>query len=82
MQSELEQSRAASYRLLDALAGKIGATRGAARNAAHYVQVHSVKDMATGIERVVRRRPASSIALAVVAGYLFGCVLRGDRQSR
>jgi len=82
LQSELDKSRESSTRLLDNLAAKIGARRavrsatGGIERAAHYVQGHSVKEMATGVEQVVRRRPAYSIAIAVIAGYLLGCALR------
>ena len=86
LQAELDRSRESSIRLLDNLASKIGARRavqsaaGGVHRAAQYVQAHSVKDMATGIEQVVRRRPASSIVAAVIAGYLLGCVLRPVRR--
>jgi ElaB/YqjD/DUF883 family membrane-anchored ribosome-binding protein len=86
LQAEFERSRESSVRLLENLASKIGAKRavqsaaGGVHRAARYVQAHSVKDMATGIEQVVRRRPAYSIATAVLAGYLLGCVLRPVRR--
>ena len=86
MQTQLNESRASSMRLLDNLAAKIGATRAVKsatsgmERAAHYVQAHSVKDLATELEGVVRRRPAYSIAFAVVAGYLLGCALRPVRR--
>jgi len=86
LQAELDRSRESSIRLLDNLAAKIGANRavqsaaGSVHRAAHYVQAHSVKEMATGMEQVVRRRPAYSIAAAVIAGYLLGCVLRPVRR--
>jgi hypothetical protein len=79
---ELERSRESAARLLDTLAQKIGANRAVrsaasgVQRAAHYVQAHGVKDVAFGIERVVRRRPAAAIAAAVVAGFLFGRALR------
>jgi ElaB/YqjD/DUF883 family membrane-anchored ribosome-binding protein len=82
LQSELHQSRESAARLLENLDRKIGANR-AVRNAAntmnraaHYVQVHSARDMAAGMERLVRQRPAYSIAAAVVAGFLVGRALR------
>src|SRR4051794_26160254 len=62
-QLEMEKSRESAARLLETLAQKIGgarAVRSAAsgvQRAAHYVQAHSVKDVASGIERTVRRRP-------------------------
>ena len=85
---ELERSREHSARLLDALAQRIGAkraVRGATNRierAAHYVQVHSMKDVVTGFDRIIRRRPASSIAVAVLAGFILGRTLGSNRSSR
>jgi ElaB/YqjD/DUF883 family membrane-anchored ribosome-binding protein len=83
LQSELDQSRESAARLMESLARKLGATTktvrkasGGVHRAAHYVQVHSAKDMAAELERLVRRRPAYSIAAAVVAGFLVGRALR------
>ena len=86
LQSELEQARLSSARLLEAFAQKLGAAsarmpfgRGAAdtfERAARYVQGHSVRDMAAGMGRTVRRHPAPSIAVAVVAGFLVGRAIR------
>ena len=86
LQTELDQSRESAARLLEAFARKLGSVagrvplgRGAAVSvgrAARYVQHHSVRDMAAGIGRIVRRHPAPSIALAVVAGFLVGRALR------
>ncbi len=82
LQAEVEKSRESAARLLDTLAQKVGgnrAVRSAAsgvQRAAHYVQAHSVKDVAAGIERVVRSRPATALAVAVVAGFLVGRALR------
>jgi ElaB/YqjD/DUF883 family membrane-anchored ribosome-binding protein len=82
MLSELEKSRESAAQLLETLAQKIGATpalRSAATSvhrAAHYVQAHTVKDALGGLERVVRKRPGYSIAVAVVAGFLVGRALR------
>jgi len=79
---EVEKSRESAARLLESLAERIGANRAVrsaatgVQRAAHYVQAHSVKDVATGIERVVRRRPAAAIVVAVVAGFLVGRALR------
>jgi ElaB/YqjD/DUF883 family membrane-anchored ribosome-binding protein len=79
---EVERSRESAARLLDTLAEKVGGNRAVrtaasgVQRAAHYVQAHGVKDVATGIERVVRQRPAASIAVAVVAGFLVGRALR------
>jgi ElaB/YqjD/DUF883 family membrane-anchored ribosome-binding protein len=80
--AELEQSRESAARLLENLARKIGATRavrgaaGSIGRAAHYVQAHGMEDMAAGIGRLVRRRPAYSIAIALAAGFLVGRALR------
>jgi hypothetical protein len=82
LQAEVERSRQSAARLLDTLAQKVGANatvRSAASNvqrAAHYVQAHSVKDVATGIERTIRSRPGAALALAVIAGYFAGRALR------
>lgn len=79
---EVERSRESAARLLDTLAQKVGANRAVrsaasgVQRAAHYVQAYSVKDVATGIEKVVRRRPAAAIAIAIVAGFLVGRALR------
>jgi ElaB/YqjD/DUF883 family membrane-anchored ribosome-binding protein len=82
LQAEMEKSRESAARLLENLSRKIGASRAMrtavhrVERAAHYVQAHSVKDVAAGIERVVRGRPVASIAVAVVAGFLVGRALR------
>ena len=75
---EVERSRESAARLLDSLSRTIGASRAVrhAASAAHYVQAHSVRDVATGIDRAVRKRPAASIAVAVVAGFLVGRAFR------
>ncbi len=85
LQSELEQSRESAARLMDNLARKIGASR-AVRNAAngvqraaHYVQDHGLRDVAAGIDRAVRGRPATSVLIAVVAGFLVGRALTPRR---
>jgi len=82
LQAEVERSRESAARLLDTLAHKTGASRAVrtaasgVQRAAHYVQAHSVKDVANGLEQAVRRRPAVSIAIAAVAGFLVGRALR------
>jgi ElaB/YqjD/DUF883 family membrane-anchored ribosome-binding protein len=82
LQSELDKSRESAARLLENLARKIGANRAVRKTAngvnraAQYVQHHSVKDLAAGMERLVRRRPVYSIAAAVIAGILVGRALR------
>ena len=82
LMDEVERSRESAARLLDTLAQKIGASRAVStatttvRRAAHYVQTHSVKDMAFEIESAVRNRPAQAVAIAAVAGFLAGRALR------
>ncbi len=82
LQAELERSRESATRLLEMLAQKIGAARAVRtaatgiERAAHYVQAHSVKDVATEIDHAVRWRPVLSIAFAVVAGFLVGRAIR------
>lgn len=79
---EVERSRESAARLLDSLAQKLRADRAVrtaaqgVQRAAHYVQEHGVKDVATGIDRIVRQRPAAAIGIAMVAGFLFGRALR------
>jgi hypothetical protein len=82
LQVEAEKSRESAARLLDTLARKVGghrvvrdATSGIER-AGRHMQSLSVKDVAIGIGRAVRSRPASAMALAVVAGFLIGRALR------
>jgi len=82
LQVEVERSRESAARLLETLSDKIGASRAVrtaasgVQRAAHYVQAHSVKDVATGLEKAARSRPVAAIAIAVVAGFLFGRALR------
>ena len=82
LQAEVDKSRESAARLLDTLAQKIGANRAVrtaaskVQRAAHYVQAHSVKDVATGLGEAVRSRPAVSIAIAAAAGFLVGRALR------
>jgi len=82
LQAEVDTSRESAARLLDTLAQKIGAHRAvrtaasSVQRAAHYVQAHSMKDVASGLERAVRSQPAVSIAAAAVAGFLLGRALR------
>ena len=82
LQVEVERSRESAARLLENLAQKIGANRAVrtaasqVQRAAHYVQAHSVKDVATGLGEAVRSRPAVSIAIAAAAGFLVGRALR------
>src|SRR5437763_7679183 len=76
LQAEVEKSRESAARLLDTLAQKVGAHRvvqtaaTSVQRAAHYVQAHSLTDMATELEEVVRSRPAASLAIAAMAGFL------------
>jgi len=82
LQVEVERSRESAARLLENLAQKVGSNRAvrtataSVQRAAHYVQAHSVKDVANGLERAVRSRPTASIAIAAVAGFLIGRALR------
>ena len=81
LEAELRQSSESAKHLLDDLARKLRtapAVRSAAgglQRAARYVRSRGVRDMGAGIQRLVRRRPAYSIAAAVVAGYLAGRAL-------
>jgi len=80
--AEVDRSREAAARLLEALAQRIGATpvvrsaAGGMHRAARYVHAHSVKDILSGIEKAARRRPVISIAVAMVAGFLVGRAIR------
>lgn len=82
LEVELDKSRESAARLLETLAQKIGSARAmrtaatGVQRAAQYVQAHSVRDVATEIESAVRWRPALSIAVAVMAGYLVGRAIR------
>lgn len=81
LKSDLEKSSQTAANLLDALARKLKATRAAHRigSAARYVQAHSMREVATGIERWIRRRPASAILAATIAGFVVGRALRPKR---
>lgn len=82
LEAELEKSREAAVRLLENLARKVGAVsavrhaKGGIHRAAHYVQAHSAEDLAAEVQRLVRRRPAYAIGVAIVAGFLVGRALR------
>jgi hypothetical protein len=82
LRAEVERSKQSAARLLETLAQRVGghrAVRTAAsqvQRAAHYVQTTSPKDVAAGIERALRSRPASALAIAAVAGFLVGRALR------
>jgi hypothetical protein len=82
LQSELAQSREAAARLMDNLARKIGASRtmrnaaNGVQRAARVMQGHEWRGVAAGVARAVRGRPATSILLAMVAGFLIGRALR------
>jgi ElaB/YqjD/DUF883 family membrane-anchored ribosome-binding protein len=82
LMAEVERSRESAARLLDSLAQKVGSSSAVRRaasevqRAAHYVQAHSVKDLAAGVDKAVRSRPAAAMAIAVVCGFLAGRVLR------
>ena len=88
IEHELESSRELANRLLDSLAQRLRVKRAAynaaagVQRAARYVQHHSVRDMASAVERRVRRRPAASLVLAVVAGCLVGFAIRSRSRLR
>jgi ElaB/YqjD/DUF883 family membrane-anchored ribosome-binding protein len=88
IERELENAQELASRLLDNLAQKLHVKRAAhhaaagVQRAAHYVQVHSTKDMASAVERVVRQRPGASLVLAAAAGFLVGCALRPKSMLR
>jgi hypothetical protein len=61
----------------DATAGSTAPTiADRASYAAHYVQEHYVREMVTGLERIIRRYPAPSLVGAAVAGFIVGRALR------
>jgi ElaB/YqjD/DUF883 family membrane-anchored ribosome-binding protein len=82
LQAEAEKSRESAARLLDSFARKVGGSRvvrsaaSEVERAAHYVRAYPVKDVVAGIDRAVRGRPGSAIAIAAVAGFLVGRALR------
>ena len=87
MRTELEKQRQVTARLLGDLGSAItrsarqvrrGANSAARRtgHAAQYVQEHYVRDWVAGLGRLVRKHPASSMAVVVLAGYAVGRALR------
>lgn len=91
MQAELERERQSSARLRHDFASAIRASAGTvkekagtsvawcrreARHAAQYVQDHYLRDWSTEVGRFIRRYPAPSLIVAVVAGYAAGRALR------
>jgi ElaB/YqjD/DUF883 family membrane-anchored ribosome-binding protein len=82
IRAEVERSRETAAQLLDTLARKIKAApaiRQAASGVQHtarYLREHSIKDLASGIDRVVRRRPGAAVMVAVAAGFLLGSAIR------
>jgi ElaB/YqjD/DUF883 family membrane-anchored ribosome-binding protein len=88
LENDLHKSRESASQLLESLARKIGASRAVHsaatgfERAALYVQYGTVKNLAAGVGRLVRKRPIYSIAAAVVAGVLCGKALRMQRRSR
>lgn len=84
MRTELERQRQDTRRLLNDMASAIAKSAGhvgrragtAAGHAAQYVQEHRVGEMVTGLGRFIRRHPASTLAGAVIAGFLVGRALR------
>ncbi len=82
LEAELERSRETAARLLESLAVKLHsgpilrqASSGFNR-AAQYVKDSSVKDYGSRLNRIIRRRPATSILIAVAAGFLAARALR------
>ncbi len=82
LESELVQSRERAARLMDNLARKIGASRpvrsatNGMHRAARYVQSSEWRSLPAEITKAVRGRPATSILVAAVAGFLIGRALR------
>jgi ElaB/YqjD/DUF883 family membrane-anchored ribosome-binding protein len=82
MQADLEKSRETSARLLDNLARRIRANRalsgaaGGIERAARYVRGDALGKAAAELDRMVRRRPLYSIAIAAAAGFVAGRALR------
>jgi ElaB/YqjD/DUF883 family membrane-anchored ribosome-binding protein len=80
--SEFESSPRSASNLLQQFRYRIQNNRTVRRakvsveRAAHYVHDHSPKDMAAGIERLVRQRPGTALMIAAVAGFLIGRSLR------
>jgi len=76
--ADLDRSRQSAAVLLDKFARKLGSSPVASgvQKAAQYVQAHTVEEMAAGVERTIRKRPAVAIAVAVAAGFLVGRALR------
>jgi ElaB/YqjD/DUF883 family membrane-anchored ribosome-binding protein len=50
--------------------------RRARDSVAHYVHDHSPKNMAAGVERLIRQRPATALVIAAAAGFLIGRTVR------
>jgi hypothetical protein len=78
---DVEQSRESAARLLNALARALRRNR-AVQNAANgvgraarYVRASSAGDMAAGLGRLTRRKPAVALSLAIAAGFLMGATL-------
>src|SRR5215472_1832653 len=78
-QAEIEKSRVSAARLLNDLSEKLrrGAVSGARGRPGD-----SIREMTAGVQRVVRRRPIASIAIAVLAGFLVGRALSAAFPSR
>jgi hypothetical protein len=86
MLAELEKQRLTSAQLRDKLAVKLGAfaslgsrAAGSAQRAATYVKSSSAQELMAEVDRLIRRRPGSSLLVALAAGYLIGKVLRARR---
>jgi ElaB/YqjD/DUF883 family membrane-anchored ribosome-binding protein len=78
---ELARSRESAGRLLQSLAAQIRAVP-AMQSAAQYWQEHSPTEIASVVNRAVRRNPVPAIAVALVAGFLLGRALEGRRRAR
>jgi ElaB/YqjD/DUF883 family membrane-anchored ribosome-binding protein len=80
--AEFENSPRSAGNLLQQFRYKVQNNRtvqrawGGAGRAAHYMHDHTPKDMAAGIERLIRQRPGAALAIAAAMGFLVGRSLR------
>jgi ElaB/YqjD/DUF883 family membrane-anchored ribosome-binding protein len=70
--AEVEKSRESAARLLENLARQVGGSQ----RAPHHGLALSMRDVAAGVQRAVRSRPVSAMAIAAVAGFLVARALR------
>lgn len=65
--------------------GRVGeiatATADKIESTARYLRDHDTRDMVAGMETLVRRNPAASLASALAIGFLIGTAMRKDRDS-